>query len=89
MALPPLLVGAVKLTVTRPLPAVAVPMDGVPGTVEGVTLLDGADAAPVPVLLVAWTLSVYVVPLTRPLTVMAVQGALHVPATLPGVAVAV
>ena len=33
MALPPLEVGAVKLTIAQKLPAVAIPIDGAPGTV--------------------------------------------------------
>ena len=82
MALPPLLVGAVKLTVTSPLPAVAVPIDGVPGTVEGVTLFEAADASPLPFALVALTVNVTALPLARPLTVMG-EAAL-VAITLPG-----
>ena len=68
MVLPPLLPGAVKVTLACALPPVAVPMVGAPGTVAGVTLLDAADAAPVPALLVAVTVKVYAVPLLRPLT---------------------
>ena len=45
MAAPPLLVGAVKLTDTLALPAVAVPIPGAPGTVAGVTLLVAPDGA--------------------------------------------
>ena len=44
MALPPLLTGAVKLTLAWALPAVAVTPVGAPGTVAGVTLFDGATA---------------------------------------------
>jgi hypothetical protein len=69
MADPPLLTGAVKLTVAPPFPAVAVPMAGAPGTVAAVTLLEAADAAPVPTLLVAVTVKVYGVPFVSPLTV--------------------
>ena len=65
MALPPV-PGAVKVTEACALPAVAVPMVGAPGTVAGVTLLDAADAAPVPTLFVAVTVKVYAVPLVRP-----------------------
>jgi len=64
-----LLAGAVKLTVALLFPAVAVPIVGVPGTVAGVTLLEAADAAPVPTPLVAVTVKVYAVPLVNPLTV--------------------
>jgi hypothetical protein len=69
MAAPPVLEGAVKLTVAMPFPAVAVPMVGAPDTVSGVTLLEFADAAPVPTLLVAVTVKVYGVPFVSPLTV--------------------
>jgi hypothetical protein len=56
-----LLAGAVKVTVALALPAVAVPMVGAPGTVAlatGVTLLEAADAGPVPSALVAVTVKV-------------------------------
>ena len=69
MADPPLLAGAVKLTVALAFPAVAVPMAGAPGTVAGVTLLEAAEAVPVPMLLVAVTAKMYVVPFVSPLTV--------------------
>ena len=60
MALPPLLDGAVQLTVADPLPAVAVTPVGAPGAVGalGVTALDGAEAGPVPMALVAVTVKV-------------------------------
>ena len=58
IAEPPLLDGAVKVTLALALPAVAVPIVGAPGTVDGVTLLDAADAAPVPSALVAVTVKV-------------------------------
>jgi hypothetical protein len=61
--------GAVKLTVAVPLATVAVPMVGAPGTVAGVTLLEAADAAPVPTALVAVTVKAYGVPFVNPLTV--------------------
>ena len=48
MALPPLLVGAVKLTLAVALPSVAVPMVGAPGAPAGVTLLDAAESALIP-----------------------------------------
>ena len=72
MALPPSLVGAVKLTVACALPPVAVPVTGAPGTTIalGVTLLDVADASPVPITLVAFTVQVTVEPLVRPVTVI-------------------
>ena len=68
MVLPPLLPGAVKVTLACALPPVAVPLVGAPGTVAGVTLFEAADAAPVPALLVAVTVKVYAVPLVKPPT---------------------
>ena len=58
IALPPLLDGAVQLTVAEPLPAVAVTAVGAPGRRFGVTLLDGDEAGPVPFALVAVTVNV-------------------------------
>jgi hypothetical protein len=45
-------------------------MIGAPGTVTGVMLLDADEALPVPALLVAVTVNVYVAPLVKPVTVM-------------------
>ena len=59
IALPPLLPGAVKLTLAVVAPGVAVPMVGAPGIVAaGVTLLDAAEAVLVPAALVALTVKV-------------------------------
>ena len=60
IALPPLLAGAVQLTVADALPAVAVTPVGAPGAVGalGVTALDGDEAGPVPFALVADTVKV-------------------------------
>ena len=55
---PPLLAGAVKVTVACALPRVAVPIVGAPGSVEGVTMLDGFDGGPLPTALVATTVKV-------------------------------
>jgi hypothetical protein len=56
-------------------------------TGAGVTPFDAAEAAPVPMALVAVTVKVYAVPLARPVTV---QGdAVHVPVMLSGLEVAV
>jgi hypothetical protein len=55
---PPFDAGAVNVTVACALPAVAVPMTGAPGTVPGVTLLDGADSTLLPAALVACTVNV-------------------------------
>ena len=69
IAAPPLLAGAVKVTLTWAFPAVAVPMVGAPGTVAGVTLFDAADGALVPMAFVAVTVQVTAVPFTNPVTV--------------------
>ena len=58
IVLPPLLDGAVQFTVADPLPAVAVTAVGAPGSVFGVTALDGEEAGPVPFALVADTVKV-------------------------------
>lgn len=58
IALPPAFVGAVQLTVACALPAVALTPVGAPGVAEGVTALEGADAGPVPIALVAVTVKV-------------------------------
>jgi len=58
---PPLLVGAVHLTVADVLPAVTDPSVGAPGTVvaEGLTELEAPDGFEVPAALVAVTVKVY------------------------------
>ncbi len=58
IALPPFDEGAVKLTVACALPATAVTAVGAPGGPVGVTLFEGADAAPVPAAFVAVTVNV-------------------------------
>jgi hypothetical protein len=61
MALPPLDVGAVQLTLAEALPAAAVTAVGEPGAVVaawGVTELDAVDAGPVPTAFVAVTVKV-------------------------------
>ena len=65
-ALPPVAAGALKTTVAWALPAVALGPVGAPGTVAGVTVFDGPEAAPVPTLLVALTVNVYATPLVSP-----------------------
>src|SRR5438270_7423851 len=72
-------------------PGAAIPAGG--GAV-GVTLLEGAEAAPVPTALVAVTVNVYVVPLVRPVTVAVVgavppAGAFTVAVPLAGLEVTV
>ena len=54
---------------------------------SGVTLLDAAEALPVPALLVAVTVKVYAVPLVRPVT--AIGLAAPVPVMPPGLEVTV
>jgi hypothetical protein len=58
MAPPPFEAGGEKLTAACALPAVAVTLVGAPGTVEGVTLLEGVEVAPVPAELAAVTVNV-------------------------------
>ena len=58
MAAPPLLAGAVHETVAEALPATPVTLVGAPGTVAGVTDAEAAEAAPIPALLVAFTVKV-------------------------------
>jgi len=82
MALPPFDVGAVKDIVACAFPAVAVPIAGAPGVVEGVTLLEAAEAVPVPRALVAFTVKVYAVPFVSPVTVIGL--AVPVLVTPPG-----
>ena len=70
-------VGAVHCTVTRDGPAVAMTAVGALGAVAawpafGVTSFEGADAGPVPPALVAVTVKVYAVPLSRPVTMTVV-----------------
>jgi len=84
---PPLLAGAVKLTVALLFAAVALPMAGAPGAPRGVTLLEAAEAAPVPAALMAVTVKVYGVPLLSPLTTIGLPGPMLV--KLPGVDVTV
>ena len=67
---PPLLTGAVKLTVACALPRTALTPVGVPGTVAGVTELLVADGLLVPTAFVAVTVNVYATPLVSPMTVI-------------------
>ena len=71
MGLPPLLKGAEKVTVACALPPVAVPMTGASGTVAtGVTVLEDADAGPLPIELLAITIQLTGTPFVRPITVI-------------------
>ena len=58
MGEPPIVEGAVKATDALKMPAVADTPVGAPGTVDGVTELDGVDGDPVPTPLVAVTVNV-------------------------------
>ena len=76
------------MTVARLLAAVAETDVGGPGTIAiGTTLLEAAEAGPVPAALVAFTVNVYVVPLVRPVTTSGLPGPEAV--TPPGLEVAV
>lgn len=70
IAEPPLLTGAENETVASPLPLTAVTPVGAPGIVAGTTELLVPEEEPVPTALVAVTVKVYVVPFTRPVTVI-------------------
>lgn len=58
--------GGVNVTVACPIPAVAVPIVGALGSVEGVTEFDALEEALVPRALVAVTVNVYAVPFVSP-----------------------
>ncbi len=67
---PPVSVGALHETFAWPFPAVALTPTGAPGTgADGVTVLEGAEGALVPVDVMAVTVNVWGVSLTNPLTV--------------------
>jgi hypothetical protein len=53
MRLPPFEAGAAKLIVALALPGVTFTIVGAPGTVAGLMMLEGADAGPFPIALVA------------------------------------
>jgi hypothetical protein len=55
---PPVEAGAVQVTVAEALAAVAEAPEGAPGTVRGVTVFEGLEAAPTPTVLVALTVKV-------------------------------
>jgi hypothetical protein len=58
IALPPLLTGAVKVTLACALPGVAVAFVGASGTVAGVTVFDAVDGTLEPRAFVATTVNV-------------------------------
>jgi hypothetical protein len=66
---PPLLPGAVKLTVAEAFPATAdTPVDA-SGTVAGVADADAVDSTLFPTAFVACAVNVYAVPFVKPVTV--------------------
>ena len=70
MVLPPVLVGAVNVTVADPDTCVTVEIVGAPGTVAATKAADGAEATLVPTPLVAVTVQVYVLAFVSELTVI-------------------
>jgi hypothetical protein len=58
IAAPPILAGAVNVTVACPLAATADTLVGAPGVVAGVTAEEAVEAVPVPTLFVAVTVKV-------------------------------
>jgi hypothetical protein len=87
---PPLLAGAVTVTVAEPDAVLDAETDvGAPGTVAGTTLDDAVDADEVNKPLFAVTANVYAVPFVNPETVQEVAGALTVQVAPFGEAVTV
>ena len=78
IAAPPLETGAVHDTVTCALPDTPATPVGGPGTVAGTTEADALEAAPVPVVFVAFTVNVYEVPFVRSVTVHEVVAVVQV-----------
>ena len=66
MGEPPVFVGAVKEIDALASPAEATTFVGAPGTVAGITELDGDDCDEVPIPFVAFTLKVYASPFDSP-----------------------
>ena len=69
MTEPPLLAGATKVTVACALPPTAAAAVGALGTVAGVTLFVGVEAALVPIALIEVTVKVYAMPLVNPVII--------------------
>jgi len=78
MAAPPVLVGAVQLTVAEALPSLAVTPVGAEGGPAGVTATEALEALPLPDAFVAVTVKVYAVPLVRPDTSQLSNVVVHV-----------
>ena len=68
IAEPPLLAGALQLTLADAFPRVADTLVGGSGTVAGVTAADADDSTLFPTVFVACTVNVYAVPFARPVT---------------------
>ena len=81
---PPVFVGAVKEIDALASPAEATTFVGAPGTVAGITELDGDDCDEVPIPFVAFTLKVYASPFDSPVIEQVSVGAVvvQVPAAL-------
>jgi hypothetical protein len=80
---PPLLAGALKVTLASAFPAVATAEVGTPGMPIGVTGFDADEGELVPTELTAYTAKLYDVPFVRPVTVIGEP--VDVAVKLPGV----
>ena len=84
---PPLLAGALQLTLADAFPRVAETLVGGSGTVAGVTAADADDSTLFPTAFAACTVNVYAVPFARPVTKHGFD--VQEPVAPPGDAVAV
>jgi hypothetical protein len=78
IALPPLDVGGVRVTVAVSSPTVAINDVGAPGTVAAITAIDTVEVSEIPIAFVAVATYLYSVPFVSPLTVQLVAGAFTV-----------
>lgn len=78
IALPPLDVGGVKVTVAVSSPTVATRDVGAPGTVAAFTAIDTVEVSEIPIAFVAVATYLYSLPFVSPLTVQLVAGAFTV-----------
>ena len=74
---------ALLAEVTPAGPLILIAMSVEPRGRVGVTALEGVDSGPAPLLLVAWTVNVYVVPLVKPVTIAEVVVPFGVVAVIP------
>ena len=86
---PPFDEGADQVTTTEALPGVTEEMLGAPGTVNGVTGDDAAEAVLLPSDALVTAVNVYAVPFVSPVTTHEVAGAVAVQVAPPGDAVTV